>query len=154
MARTKQQKTSGRRLTGTVHLPATEDREAAVYGPDDDVPAEDAERITNPFAWEGEDDEDDDEDGNAHIRQSSIPRRELVKRAKELDITFGSGGLPKNASDAVIAAAIRQKEGRQTGAQPAGTIDPQDLDLGDGNAPKVEDPEGNSASDDGNGAGA
>lgn len=148
MARTKQ---SNRRLTGYVHLPATEDRAEAVYGPDDEVPAEDAERITNPAAWETEDDQDDDEDGNAHIRASSIPRRELVARAKELGIAFGSGGLPKNSSDAVIAAAIRQKEGRQTGAQPAGTIDPADLDLGDGEAAKVEEPD---QSGDSNDAGA
>lgn len=122
---------NNRRLTGTVYLPATEDREAAVYGPDDDVPAEDAERITNPFAWE-EGEEDDDEDGNAVLRTSSVTRRELVAQAKTLGITFGSGGLPKNASDAVIAAAIRQGRGQQTGSQPVGTVNPQNLDLGDG----------------------
>lgn len=151
MARTKQ---STRRLTGYVHLPATEDREAAVYGPDDDVPSEDAERITNPSAWQSEDEaEDDDEDGNAAIRASSVPRRELVRQAKDLGVTFGSGGIPKNASDAVIAAAIRQRQGRQTGGQPEGTIEPTDLDLGDGTAPAA--PEDNNApSGDGNGAGS
>lgn len=35
------------RLTGFVHV------DGAVYGPDDEVPAEVAARITNPRAWEG-----------------------------------------------------------------------------------------------------
>src|SRR5688500_7344317 len=127
-------KSKSRRLTGTVYLPATEEgEEARVYGPDDDVPAEDAKRITNPHAWT--EDEDDDEDDNAVLRSSSVTRGELIRQAEEVGVKFGSGGISKNASDAVIAAAIRQKQGRQTGSAAAGSSDPVDLDLGLGDAP-------------------
>ena len=41
-----------RRLVTYVHVHNFEDGSTEIYGPDDDVPADAAEKITNPFAWE------------------------------------------------------------------------------------------------------
>lgn len=49
MAAAKKKAESGKRLATYVHV------DGAVYGPDDEVPAEVAEQITNPKAWASED---------------------------------------------------------------------------------------------------
>ena len=116
---TKSQK--GRRLRFGVHLHPTEDREAIFYEAGDIPPPEDADRITNSEAWEPEE-VDDDEDGDAAVRSSSVARQELVKTAKGLGLSFGKDGLPKNASNETIAQAIRYAQGRVTGSAPAGSV--------------------------------
>ena len=48
-----------RQLVGTVHV-QDEDGTDHAFGPDDTVPGWAAKKITNPLAWEGEDDEPDE----------------------------------------------------------------------------------------------
>lgn len=45
----------GTRLTAYVHV------DGVVYGPEDDLPAEIAKKITNPAAWSSDSDESEDE---------------------------------------------------------------------------------------------
>lgn len=45
-----------KKLAATVHVHRSP-TETVVYGPEDDVPAADAKLITNPEAWEDDEDE-------------------------------------------------------------------------------------------------
>lgn len=45
-------KSSGRKLRSFVHIPDPNTNKVRVFGPDDDVPDEFAEQVTNPKAWD------------------------------------------------------------------------------------------------------
>ena len=64
------------------------------------------------------DETDDDEDGNAVLRQNNVPLRELKKTADELGIDY-----PKNVGQDALTQAIRYAQGRQSKGDTAGSTE-------------------------------
>lgn len=85
-----------RKLAGYVHV-HDELGNSRVYGPGDDVPADVAKRITNPAAWES----DDQEDGEPS-ESWTLPELKAYAGQREIDL----GDATKKADIlAVIQAA-------------------------------------------------
>jgi hypothetical protein len=132
-------KNSGRKLAYHLILPPDEDSGGAnVEYFAGDVPAPQHAETLGEHVWAPEE-QDDDEDGNAALRASSVPLRLALDRAKELGLTPGNG-LPRNPSIDLVHRAIRFKEGRSTSAEPAGSSEVEnDVSNEDGVTPERVD---------------
>jgi hypothetical protein len=108
----------GKKLANATFVPASEDPdnpyEGRWYQAGEEVDGPGADKLGD-HVWES-DETDDDEDGNAVLRQSNVPLRELKRIADELGVEY-----PKNVGHEALTQAIRFAQGRQTSGEPVGT---------------------------------
>ena len=88
---------AGRKLAGYVHVHDSAGV-SHVFGPDDEVPAELAKLITNPSAWQAEQDDDEPSDSwtvadlRAYAELHDIDLGDATKKADILKAVTGDDG--------------------------------------------------------------
>lgn len=89
--------TTKKKLAGYVHV------NGQAYGPEDDLPKDVAEQVTNPKAWASS--ADDSDDGSVPLAYEDMETPQLKATAKERGVEVKRG-----ATDAEIVEALRQAD--------------------------------------------